>query len=64
MAERGDPLVSPIHADLRGLPPLLLQVGQEDLFRDEGLAHVGISEAVDAIRRVADYVGARLERIC
>ncbi len=64
MAERADPLVSPIHADLRGLPPLLLQVGQEDLFRDEGLAHVGISEAVDAIRRVADYVSARLERIC
>lgn len=87
-----DPLVSPIHADLQGLPPLLLQVGQVDLFRDDalrlaaaagragvdvtleihpgmihgfqGLAHAGIPEAVDAIRRVADYVGARLERIC
>ncbi len=32
-----DPLVSPIHADLRGLPPLLLQVGQVDLFRDDSV---------------------------
>ncbi len=79
---------SPIHADLQGLPSLLLQVGQVDLFRDDsvclaalagragvevtleiypemihgfqGLAHAGIPEAVAAIRRVADYVGARL----
>ncbi len=83
-----DPLVSPIHADLQGLPPLLLQVGQVDLFRDDsvrlaasagragvditleiypemihgfqGLAHAGIPEAVAAMRRVADYLGARL----
>ncbi len=83
-----DPLVSPIYADLQELPPLLLQVGQVDLFRDDsvrlaaaagragvevtleihpemihgfqGLAHAGIPEAVAAIRRVADYVGARL----
>jgi monoterpene epsilon-lactone hydrolase len=33
-----DPLVSPIHADLTGLPPLLLQVGQIDLTRDDALA--------------------------
>ncbi len=32
-----DPLVSPIHADLRELPPLLLQVGQVDLTRDDAL---------------------------
>jgi acetyl esterase/lipase len=32
-----DPLVSPIHADLTGLPPLLLQVGQVDLTRDDAL---------------------------
>lgn len=32
-----DPLASPIHADLRGLPPLLLQVGQVDLTRDDAL---------------------------
>jgi acetyl esterase/lipase len=32
-----DPLVSPIHADLAGLPPLFLQVGQVDLTRDDAL---------------------------
>lgn len=32
-----DPLVSPIHANLAGLPPLLLQVGQIDLVRDDAL---------------------------
>ncbi len=32
-----DPLVSPVHADLRGLPPLLLQVGQVDLTRDDAV---------------------------
>jgi acetyl esterase/lipase len=33
-----DPRVSPIHADLTGLPPLLLQVGQVDLTRDDALS--------------------------
>lgn len=32
-----DPLVSPVHADPRGLPPLLLQVGQIDLTRDDAV---------------------------
>lgn len=32
-----DPRVSPIHADLGGLPALLLQVGQIDLTRDDAL---------------------------
>lgn len=30
-----DPLVSPLYADLAGLPPLLLQVGQIDITRDD-----------------------------
>jgi acetyl esterase/lipase len=32
-----DPFVSPIHGDPKGLPPLLLQVGQVDLVRDDAL---------------------------
>ena len=32
-----DPLVSPIHADPTGLPPLFLQVGQVDLTRDDAV---------------------------
>jgi acetyl esterase/lipase len=82
-----DPLVSPIHANLEGLPPLFLQVGQIDLTRDDalrlaavagrqgvdvtleihpgmihgfqGLANAGIPEAVEALRRVSDFLRAR-----
>lgn len=32
-----DPLASPIHADLAGLPPLLLQTGQMDTLRDDAV---------------------------
>ena len=32
-----DPRASPLHANLEGLPPLLLQVGQVDLTRDDAL---------------------------
>lgn len=32
-----DPLVSPVYADLKGLPPLLLQSGQVDLTREDAL---------------------------
>jgi monoterpene epsilon-lactone hydrolase len=31
-----DPRASPVHADLRGLPPLCIQVGSAELLRDEG----------------------------
>jgi len=33
-----DPLVSPVNAELHDLPPLLLQVGQVDLTRDDAFA--------------------------
>ncbi len=36
-ADPADPLVSPIHADLRGLPPLLIQVGSHELLLDDAL---------------------------
>lgn len=32
-----DPRLSPIHADLTGLPPILIQVGGYELFVDEGI---------------------------
>jgi epsilon-lactone hydrolase len=34
-ADPRDPLVSPLFADLKGLPPLLLQVGSEEMLRDD-----------------------------
>ena len=32
-----DPRLSPIHADLTGLPPMLIQVGGHEMFVDEGI---------------------------
>jgi monoterpene epsilon-lactone hydrolase len=43
-----DPLVSPVHAKLHGLPPLLLQVGQIDLTRDDAL-RVGAAAAREGV---------------
>lgn len=35
--DTADPLVSPVYADLRGLPPMLVHVGVDELIRDDGL---------------------------
>jgi acetyl esterase/lipase len=45
-----NPLISPLFADLRGLPPLLLQVGSEEMLRDDNarLAARAVAAGVDA----------------
>jgi acetyl esterase/lipase len=40
-----DPLASPVHADLAGLPPLLIQAGSEEVLRDDA---VRLAEAARA----------------
>ncbi|HCA48712.1 MAG TPA: alpha/beta hydrolase, partial [Armatimonadetes bacterium] len=32
-----DPLASPVFADYRGLPPLLVQVGEHEIIRDDSV---------------------------
>ncbi len=32
-----DPLVSPVFGDYRGLPPLLIQIGEHEMLRDDGI---------------------------
>lgn len=39
-ADANGPLASPIYADLRGLPPLLVQTGGGEIFLDQNLAFV------------------------
>ena len=81
------PLASPLHADLSGLPPLLIQVGAEEVLLDDSrrlaerceavgveatlevwdeMIHVWhwfgeyLDEAGAAVRRVGEFVAARL----
>lgn len=41
------PLVSPIHADLRGLPPLLIQVGSDETLLDDAIRLAGTAAVAD-----------------
>lgn len=36
-ADPASPLISPLHGNLSGLPPLLIQVGDAEILRDEGV---------------------------
>ncbi|HJS85266.1 MAG TPA: alpha/beta hydrolase [Acetobacteraceae bacterium] len=46
-ADPRDPLVSPLHADLRGLPPLLVQVGSAETLLDDAVRLAGAAAAAD-----------------
>jgi acetyl esterase/lipase len=41
------PFVSPVHADLRGLPPLLIQVGSAETLLDDAVRLAGAAGAAD-----------------
>jgi acetyl esterase/lipase len=41
------PLVSPIRADLRGLPPMLVQVGSAETLLDDSIRLAGIAGAAN-----------------
>ena len=49
-----NPLVSPVYADLRGLPPLLIQVGRDEILLDDSitLAKQAKAEGVDVTLRI------------
>jgi epsilon-lactone hydrolase len=51
-----DPFVSPLYADLRGLPPMLVHVGGDEILRDDGARLVARARAagVDASLGVYD----------
>lgn len=41
------PMVSPIYADLRGLPPLLIQVGSDETLLDDAIRLASVAAAAD-----------------
>ena len=51
--DRKDPRLSPLFANLRGLPPLLIQVGSEETLLDDAVRFAGAAGA--------DQVAANLE---
>ena len=46
-ADPRTPMASPIYADLRGLPPLLIQVGSAETLLDDAVRLAGIAAAAD-----------------
>ena len=53
-----DPLASPLFADLRGLPPLLIQVGSDEVLLDDAVELAARAKAagVDATLEVYDHM--------
>ena len=58
MADRRTPLAAPLFADLRGLPPLLIQVGSEEVLLDDAtqLAERARAAGVDTTLEVWDQM--------
>jgi epsilon-lactone hydrolase len=46
-SDRRAPLVSPLYADLRGLPPILIQVGSAETLLDDSIRLAGVAGAAD-----------------
>jgi monoterpene epsilon-lactone hydrolase len=46
------PLVSPLHADLRGLPPMLIQVGSAETLLDDSIRLAGVAGGADVSVRL------------
>ena len=46
-ADPRNPLVSPIHADLKGLPPLLIQVGSDETLLDDAIRLASVAASAD-----------------
>ena len=45
--KRTDPRISPLFADLRGLPPMLIQVGSAETLLDDSVRLAGVAGAAD-----------------
>jgi epsilon-lactone hydrolase len=54
--DRSNPLISPVYADLRGLPRLFIQVGSDEILLDDArrLAEKAKSDGVDVILNIWD----------
>jgi acetyl esterase/lipase len=50
-----NPLISPVFGDLRGLPPLLVHVGEDEILRDDAARIAGLAESAGVDVRLEIY---------
>lgn len=55
--DTADPMVSPVYADLHGLPPMLVHVGADELIRDDGLRLVERARAHGVSASAGQFAG-------
>jgi acetyl esterase/lipase len=56
-ADLDDPLVSPVHGDYRGLPPLFVQIGSEETLYDDAIAVARAADTAGVEVRVEEWTG-------
>jgi len=50
-----DPLISPVFGNLRGLPPLLVHVGEDEILRDDAIRITSLAKSADVDVRLEIY---------
>jgi monoterpene epsilon-lactone hydrolase len=50
-----DPLISPVYGNLRGLPPLLVHVGEDEILREDAIRITGLAESAEVDVRLEIY---------
>ncbi len=50
-----EPLISPVFGNLRGLPPLLVHVGEDEILRDDAVRIVNLAKSADVDARLEVY---------
>ncbi len=55
--DRRDPGLSPVYADLAGLPPLLIQVGEDELLLNDSLRLAEQAQAAGVVVKLERYAG-------
>jgi acetyl esterase/lipase len=50
-----DPLISPVFGNLRGLPPLLVHVGEDEILRDDAVRIASLAKSVEVDVRLEIY---------
>ena len=50
-----DPLISPVFGDLRGLPPLLVHVGEDEILRDDAIRIANLAKSTGVDVRLEIY---------